>query len=342
MSGDGGERPAHPRAARRELHALARAALDRYDVVPRSVRLVGVATNATYLVVDERGRRFALRVSIPGPTDHTELEARSEISWLQDLAAARDLSVAAPVRTSTGDTLVVLPGQDAAASRRCVLFDWLPGRLLAAASARTGWFATGVLAARLHRHGAAFRPPAWFSVPRYDRVLPFDEPALLLDRGPHRPRARLDVFRRATAAVEEAIARLSASGEPARVLHGDLHQWNVKIHEGRAAAFDFEDLVLGWPVEDVATTLYYARHDPHPRAASEAFRRGYESVARWPAHDAAELATFVMGRALVISNTALQLDLDDEIVAGVLARAEQLAHDTVGGLTVAQTTPPAA
>jgi hypothetical protein len=79
-----------------------------------------------------------------------------------------------------------------------------------------------------------------------------------------------------------------------------------------------------------------------PPSLEEAFRRGCESVARWPAHDPAELATFVMGRALVISNTALQLDLDDEIEAGVLARTEHLAHDTVAGLTVARTTPPAA
>ena len=42
-----------------------------------------------------------------------------------------------------------------------------------------------------------------------------------------------------------------------RILHNDLHQWNVRIYRGRLSPIDFEDLMWGWPVQDIATTLYY-------------------------------------------------------------------------------------
>jgi Ser/Thr protein kinase RdoA (MazF antagonist) len=139
------------------------------------------------------------------------------------------------------------------------------------------------------------------------------------------PPERLAVFRRAADGVEEAIARLKATG-PLRLLHGDFHVWNVLVHRGNLAAIDFEDLMWGWPIQDIGTALYYLFHRPDFAAVRDGFRRGYEQVSPWPEAAPGDLETFIAARALVLANDVLQMPPDtlaDLDVPEFFARAER-------------------
>jgi len=123
------------------------------------------------------------------------------------------------------------------------------------------------------------------------------------------------MFAAGATVVERAIGALR-DREPPRVIHGDLHRWNVLVEPGRggtarrpedghaptAAAIDFEDLAWGWPVQDLAIALYYIAFEPRYPALLEAFRNGYESVRPWPDETGGEIDTFIAGRALVLAN----------------------------------------
>ena len=309
----------------RTLRKAADAAIARYRVDVRRVRRVALESNATFRVDAAPGERYALRVGIPGPISHSIAEIRSELRWIESLSHAPDIEVVRPVPNATGDGVTVVELDGLQEPLPCVLFKWIDGELLARRLTAPNVELLGALAASLHRHGARFRPPADFAVPRYDRPFPFDEPVVLLDRNqPLVPPARRAVYQAALRQVEAAIARLSESGEPMRVLHGDLHAWNVKVTRGRAVAFDFEDLMLGWPVQDIATTLYYWWGRTDFDALRSAFRRGYESVAPWPDTSGDEVSTFIVGRALVIGNDAIQLgdSLPPGEVEAILGRGE--------------------
>lgn len=98
---------------------------------------------------------------------------------------------------------------------------------------------------------------------------------------------------------------LRRSNEPMRVLHGDLHPWNVMASRRGLAPFDFEDLVWGWPVQDIATSLHFLQGRPDDEALVAGFRAGYETVAPWPECRAGQVGTFVIGRNLVLANDLL-------------------------------------
>ena len=92
-----------------------------------------------------------------------------------------------------------------------------------------------------------------------------------------------------------------------RLLHGDFHVWNVLVHRGQLAAIDFEDLMWGWPIQDIGTAFYYLFHRPDFAAVRDGFRRGYEQVSPWPEAEPGDLETFIAGRALVLANDVLQM-----------------------------------
>jgi Ser/Thr protein kinase RdoA (MazF antagonist) len=284
---------------------VAQSALESYDLDVARLRLITNDTNGIFRV-DTPNDRFVIRVGLGGHIGHSLTEVRSETEWLAALAAETDLTVPRPIPDRNGNLVVVVTDPDVPDPRNCVVFSWLTGPLLDERLDAANMAALGKYAAGLHHHGSGFRPSPRFAAPRYDRLFPFDEPVVLFDEPvsdllPHRRRM---LFSKAARRVEALLEKLLGRGEPMRVMHGDLHPWNVKVDRGRIAAFDFEDLMWGWPVQDIATTLYYIQGRTDEDELRSSFAAGYRSSAGWWPHQA-EIDTFVAGRALVLANDVL-------------------------------------
>jgi Ser/Thr protein kinase RdoA (MazF antagonist) len=96
----------------------------------------------------------------------------------------------------------------------------------------------------------------------------------------------------------------SGGGEPMRILHGDLHQWNVRIARGVLSPIDFEDLMMGWPVQDIATTLYYFPAESYSEL-KDAFQEGYTRHNAWPERHPGEIDSFIAERGVELANFIL-------------------------------------
>ena len=81
----------------------------------------------------------------------------------------------------------------------------------------------------------------------------------------------------AVARVQEQLDRLWAS-PPHRphVFHGDLGPHNVLMYRGRARPIDFQDLQIGFDLQDVAITVADLRRTAP--GGIEPFRAGYTDV----------------------------------------------------------------
>ena len=159
--------------------------------------------------------------------------------------------------------------------------------------------------ADLHRAALAFTPPSGFVAPTYDSVYPYELPFVVFEEAGDDllPARRRDVFAEGRDLVALEFAEL-IDREPMRMIHGDMHGWNVKLNRGRVAVFDFEDMVWGWPIQDIGVALYYYwRRDDFDELVA-AFRTGYESVAPWPDRGG-ELWTVIIARTLLMANDVI-------------------------------------
>jgi len=290
----------------RRLRRLALAALEQYDLEVASVRFFARHSNSLFVVKTDGGERLILRVGVNGPAGHPRTQVESELMWIEALSRDTDLVVPEPIKNRAGSSVTSLAVDGVPDERNVVVFRWIDGRISDESVSAAAMRSIGVLAAKLHRHGATFRPAPSFSVLTYDRVFPYDEPVVLLD-GDHdglMPPTRQAVFREAHDQAMAAINQLRRA-EPMRIIHGDLHRWNVKIKGGVAAPFDFEDLLWGWPVQDIAITWYYQWSRNDFRSLNDAFRDGYETVVQWPERYPGEIDRLIAGRTLVIGNYVL-------------------------------------
>ncbi len=293
------------RGQARRLRRLALNALTHYDLDVSCMRLVTNDMNGIFRVDTRGGEKYILRVTLP-EGGHNLDHVTAEMDWLAALASDTDLSVPHPLPARDG-SLVVEAGTDGVPEARlCEVFSWVDGKDLAEDMSEVNISKLGELMAGLHIHALTYHPPSDLSLLRFDRVFPFPEPVLLFDEqfSPLFPAARRDVYERAIAWAQNSIDALKYSGEPMRIIHGDLHQWNVRNARGVLSPIDFEDLMLGWPVQDIATTLYYFPVETYS-ALRSAFQDGYTRHSPWPERHSGEIDSFIAARGLGLANFIL-------------------------------------
>jgi Ser/Thr protein kinase RdoA (MazF antagonist) len=312
------------RGRARRLRALAHAALLRYPLVPRRLRLLSNGWNCVFRLDTDRGPHV-LRITLPGH-GHTPASVRSEATYLAALAET-GLSVPRPVPSEDGALTVEASAPGVPEPRMVTIFRWLPGRPLGDSHEPEHWQAYGALHARLHAFGASWRPPEGFVAGDFDRVFHFPNPVGVWAED---LRGHEALFREAQAASDELIAAVRAR-DPVLLTHGDLHKWNVLLHRGRLHPIDFEDLMWVTAAQDLGTSLYYVSRRPDYAAVRDAVRAGYESVAPWPEGTPGEIDALRFARALDLLNV-IAADRSDRVVdwPDFLGRIATLARGVVG------------
>jgi len=289
----------------RRLRQLAIHALASYNLDVTRLRLITNDVNGIFRIDSADGRSYILRVTAP-EGGHTVDHVAVEMDWLTALARETDLSVPRPLRNRDGSFIVTAQADGVPEPRLCEIFSWVAGKDLAGDMSEVNLARLGELSARLHIHALTYHPPVHLSLLRFDRVFPFPEPVVLFEERFSKlfPPARKAVYQKAMDWVQESVDRLKAGNEPMRILHGDLHQWNVRIARGVLSPIDFEDLMLGWPVQDIATTLYYFPSD-HFSTLRAAFQAGYTRCSPWPENYPGEIDSFIAARGIGLANLVL-------------------------------------
>lgn len=293
------------RGQARRLRQLALNALTHYDLDVARLRLVTNDMNGIFRIDTREGQKFILRVTVP-EGGHSLDHVAAEMDWLAALARDTNLSVPRPLPAKDGSLVVEAGAGGVPEARLCEVFSWVEGNDLAEDMSASNISKLGELMAGLHAHASTYHPPSELSLLRFDRVFPFPEPVVLFDEqfSPLFPAARRAVYKKGIAWAKESIDRLKASGEAMRIIHGDLHQWNVRNKRGVLSPIDFEDLMLGWPVQDIATTLYYFDAQDYPELRA-AFQEGYTRHSPWPERHAGEIDSFIAARGIGLANFVL-------------------------------------
>jgi len=286
----------------RRLRVVAEQALGEYDLDVVRMRAMTDATNGVFRLDCANGDRYAMRVGVGPPSGHSADETLSEMEWLLALSTIESPTVPRPVPTRSGDFVVMGSAPNVPYDPPCSVFTWLEGSLLGDRLDEVSFDGYGAAMAHLHLAAIGFQPRAGFSVPQYTTVYPYRSPFTVFTDADDDllPPTRRGVFEEALVRVQNLFGSLP-SREPMRLLHGDLHVWNVKIDHGNISVFDFEDMLWGWPAQDIGIALYYCwGRDDFDQKMHE-FRSGYETVSDWP-DSGDDVFTCIIARTLLIAN----------------------------------------
>jgi Ser/Thr protein kinase RdoA (MazF antagonist) len=288
------------------LLPLAQNVLERYTFRIREVTHLATHSNVLYRVVTDDGYQCVLRVGSTHSNSRPNIDY--EVAWLADLNRETEIEVVAPIATASGSLIVDAQEPDSHRTRPCVLFSWVPGAPLADGAGSFGYRLLGRMCASLQQHGRTWQPPNPEGMRRWDRVFYYnesDDPVIIQDsRFDH----LFDTYRRKTmhqaTEISEQVIKEEWATEVPQVVHGDLHEWNVHLSRSRLHAFDFEDVMIATPAQDVSVCLYSTRASPRKLEIRAAFRQGFEEIAPWPIENDEQLDGFHAARQVLLMNYA--------------------------------------
>ena len=318
------------RGQARRLRSLAFDVLREYAIEPKRLRLLSNEWNGMFRVDTATGPK-ALRV-MRRDAPIAGQKVRSEDEFVRALTAATGIAPPAIVPTRTGKTFALASAPGVPGPRACVLFDWLPGRQLNDHIDAEHWRRLGGLMARMHEFALAWLPSPAFGAVRYTSVLAYEAPLVLFDSD------RVDLLgmdrllREAYDITNERVATIMRE-QPHIVIHGDVHAGNVMVKGGVLTPFDWEDLLWGAPILDVATSLFYIRHRADYRQLAGAFRSGYERFRPWVETRPGEVDQLLVARGIDMLNfIALDASLHFDDMETYVRLRETPALVAVGAL----------
>ena len=308
------------------LRRMALAALSYYDLPLKQVRLVANHLNGIFRVDTKDGETYALRIS--DPTWRTDDELQTELHWLQTLARETTIGVPQLFLNTQGKLITRVSSDGVPESRRAVLMSWIRGPRLSEQLSPHNFAKFGVLAARLHEHGANWKVPSGLTIRVRNSLYVRGETDELHEQNRELfPEKSYAIFEQVRDHVHQAYARLYREGQGVQILHADLHQTNVKVFRGNLQPFDFEDVILGYPVQDIAQTFYdllffSALSNTEYQLLRDAFIQGYQSEQPWPEAYPGQIDTFMAGQRLWQTNFVIRYARPD--ASAFIAR---LAHE---------------
>ena len=304
----------------RRLRPLALTALAEYDLEVFGLRLITNGWNGVFRV-DTPSGPFVIRVTRPIP-GADERSVASEVEFMSALAQGTDVAVPPVVRNRRGELVTIASAAGVPEPRECVVFGWIGGPDVADRRSAQTWGELGELMGTMHAFAEHWTPSPAFHVTDYDSCIPYGEPLVVFEPGRAELHGLESILREATAATNERIEALAREVPPI-VLHGDMHQWNVKIKHGVLSPFDFEDLLTGAPILDVMTSLYYVYGDDDYAELARAFKAGYGRRHPWPEREPGEMERLMFARSLDLLNAVLldeSLDLGGDMESFVRRR----------------------
>lgn len=288
------------------LLPLANRVLTRYSFLAREVEHLATHSNVMYRVITENGEQLVLRVGNPHANTRSNIDF--EVAWVDSLNRETSVDVVTPIRTAEGGLIVDEFDAELGKERPCVLFGWIPGAPLGDGAGIFGHRLWGQMSASLSKHGKTWEPPLVGQMRKWDRIFYYGaetDPVIINDPlyGHLFEAPRRGLLKKAGKIAGRVIRESWADGS-AQVVHGDLHEWNVHVAGSRLHAFDFEDMMVALPAQDVAISLYHSRDSDQRDDLREAFRSGYEEVAAWPIADESQLDGFHAARQIMLMNYA--------------------------------------
>ena len=273
---------------------LALEILEQYGVQDCKIQCINFEFNATFCVLTASGEKFALRLNINSTREIENI--RAEIEWVRSLVPSRLINVPRPIANNNNDFITSTMHQESGRLVYAVMYSWLEGEEIGDSPTLAQLQVVGQTIAQLHLQAQSFQLSSGASLPVFDDLLWGAKDFLF---GPDSTLTLKDQVSLLAASIEimKYVGDLFRSNST-RIIHADLHGWNLMWHEGQLHIFDFDDCGFGLEVQDIAIALYYLDTPEQEKALLD----GYKSVSPLPLYSEQNMKALLLQRRLMLLN----------------------------------------
>ena len=289
------------------LEEFANDVLIQYGITGSDFHCQHHSYNTTFKFKGSDGVDYAMRISTASRKWPEHIWA--EVQWLEELH--RDGSISAPLpiknlqREAFSNHYFFYQG----GNLDVIIYPWIEGEVVGANPSDEQIFELGKQMATMHLLGKNWKPEGYANFLAIDKPLMIREDNLFTFQLDEISPAQYEILREINDGSEKLFERLREGSEP-QLIHADLHFGNVLSSAGKLAILDFDDAGMGFPLQDLAITIFSLRTD---REREKQLLAGYSSVAPLPVFEPADLELLIANRCLVLLNYRLGATNKDDV-----------------------------
>ena len=306
------------------LRKLCIKALEAYPIDVARVRYLTTESTTMFRVDAKDGSKYVIRLY--SEFDSSLAENQTEMVWLSALARDTDLRVVEPVARKDGDYITFVSMEGIPNEKRCALYKWVPGVQLAEHITPKNYEQFGQMVAQLHNHAEGLQLASHIQPKRWDKVFYFPDEPVVYNTPEYASlfnAEQLSTLETTIDRVSPFLAGVYRESQPF-IIHGDLHYWNVHISRGKLHIIDFEDMVFGFPLQDIAISFYYLRNREDYTALTDAFLAGYARERSLPTFNEHDLHLLWMARMANFVNYVAHMDEPEDAKPFIESRCLEL------------------
>lgn len=278
------------------LEEFAHDVLTQYGLTGCEFECINHSYNTTFKFLGGDGKHYAIRIGTRERKwpEHTW----AEVQWLLELNREGSVTAPVPVANLQGEYFSNHYFFYQGGNLDAVVYPWLEGELLTENPTEEQLFELGKEMATMHLLAKSWKPEG------YANFLPRDKPLMVIEDNlfafqlDEIPPAQYEILRQINERTEKLFETLRERNEP-QLIHTDLQSENILWQNDKMKILDFDDTGIGFPVQDLAITIYYLRKD---RESEKQLIAGYASVTPLPEFDPEDLELLIANRCLVLLN----------------------------------------
>ncbi len=295
-----------------DYRVIAELALEQYDIMPKSLEFLMEATNV-FFRVDTADKAYVLKIfqedssSInDNLTEHFMIEAIREKS---------DVLTPMVIFNKDGQTITKITHGNERGYKRTALYEFYEGVPIDGTETMECFEKVGRSLAKMHLATENLRFPEHVNPKKWDHVFYFENEKPVY----HKPKYAKYITTEMKDILDELIPYFNEklmyfyNTLTPRLIHGNLNPWNVQKYKEDIIIYDFEEVMLAYPVMDIAIFLYYYRYNENFvfDEVLAALLRGYSEYRPIPrALDEKNLEIIMMSRRINIFNYVLSIRKD--------------------------------
>ena len=289
------------------LDEFARDVLVQYGLTAKNLECVNHAFNTTFKLTTPDDKTYAMRISTNSRKWPEHIWAESQ--WLLELAREGSITAPIPILNLQGEPFSNHYFFYQGGNLDVVIYPWLEGEVAEENPTEEQLFELGKAMATMHRLSKDWKPEGYANFLPIDKPLMVKRDNLFTFAESHIDPEIFKVFVEVNVLASKLFDSLRERSEP-QLIHADLHFGNIIWHENRMSILDFDDAGIGFPLQDLAISIFYLRED---REREKHLIAGYKSVASLPAYKEWELELLIASRSLALLNYLFETTTADDL-----------------------------
>ena len=289
------------------LDEFARDVLVQCGLSARSLECVHHSFNTTFKLTTPDAKTFALRIS----TDSRKWPEHiwAETQWLLELAREGSIFAPVPILNLQSEPFSNHYFFYQGGNLDVVIYPWIEGKIVEKNPTDEQLFQVGRAMATMHKLGKNWKPEGYANFMPVDKPLMVKRDNLFTFAKEHIDPELFKVFEEVNLRATKLFDALRERAEP-QLIHADLQFANVLWHNDAMSILDFDDAGIGFPLQDLAISIFYLREG---REAEKHLLAGYTSTAPLPEYEQSELELLIASRSLALLNLLFETTKADDL-----------------------------